>query len=371
MKNLGLYIHIPFCKRKCIYCAFVSFCNQNDKINSYFEKLKEELLFHKKEIEKKVISSIYIGGGTPSYVSAELIFDLMGFIKQHFKFRKDIEITIEANPDSVTLKKAKIWKNCGINRVSVGLQSINDKTLKLLNRPHNLKSHENAIKILNEVGFTNINSDILIGLMGQTKDEIKQTIKYLKNLNLTHISAYGLMVEEDTKLFDMINKNQIELINEEQSVKLYNFVCNELKKNGYFRYEISNFCKFGFECKHNQNYWNRGEFLGIGLSAYSFLNGIHYENTKILEEYLNKPYKQQNIEKETLKTKKEEIIMLSLRQEKGLDIQKFNKMFHLDFLKIYEKQIKKLLENNFIEIKNNHLKIVNFEVSNYIISEFF
>lgn len=371
MKNLGLYIHIPFCKQKCIYCAFTSFCDQNDKINKYFEKLKEELLFHKKEIEKKVISSVYVGGGTPSYVSAELICDLICFIKKHFKFKKDVEITLEANPDSVTLKKAKIWKNCGINRVSVGLQSINDKTLKMLNRPHNLKSHEKAIKILKDVGFTNINSDILIGLVGQTQEELKQTIKYLKNLNLTHISAYGLMVEENTKLFDMINQKQIKLIGEEQSVKLYNFVCNELKKNGYFRYEISNFSKKGFECKHNQNYWERAEFLGVGLSAYSFLNGTHFENTNDLNEYLDKQYKEKNIEKETTKTKKEEIIMLSLRQEKGLDIKKFNKMFHLDFLKTYEKQIKKLLENNFIKIKNNHLKIVNFEVSNYIISEFF
>ena len=274
MKNLGLYIHIPFCKQKCIYCAFTSFCNENDKIQSYFNKLKEELILHKEEITGKTIKTIYIGGGTPSFVDAKLIKDLLLFVKNEFNVGKNTEISIETNPDSITLEKAKMWKNCGINRVSVGLQSISNITLKRLNRPHTVSDYENAIKILKDVGFKNINSDILIGLPKQTKQEIKNTITFLNKQGLTHISAYGLMIENETPLKKMVEEKKVDLTSEEKAVELYNVACSELQKYGYNRYEISNFSKDGFECQHNQNYWDRGEFLGVGVSAYSFIKYI-------------------------------------------------------------------------------------------------
>ena len=371
MKKIGLYIHIPYCKQKCIYCAFSSFCGKDSTMKKYFEKLKEEILCHKTELDGKIISSIFIGGGTPSFVDAKHIEDVLFFVKNEFNVQKNAEISIECNPDSVSLEKAEIWRNCGINRVSVGLQSIQDETLKLLNRPHNFSDYKRAINVLKQAGFSNINTDILIGLPNQTEGDIKKTVKALSDEGLTHISAYGLMVEDGTPLKKMIDSGKIKTISEEMAVALYNLTYNELKKYGYNRYEISNFCKLGFECKHNLNYWNRGEFLGVGLSAYSFLNGTHFENTKVLTDYLNLPYKKLNEEKETLKTAKEEFIMLSLRLEKGLDIKKFNKTFNADFEKDYQKQIAKLQKIGLIKIENNHVIITNFEVSNMIISEFF
>ncbi len=371
LDNVGLYVHIPFCKQKCIYCAFCSFCTDEKKISQYFQKLKEEIVSHKEEMEGKVVSSIFIGGGTPSYVDAKYISDLLKLIKRTYKVQKNAEISIEGNPDSITLEKAKIWKKCGINRVSVGLQSINDETLKLLNRPHNYNDYLNAISYLKQAGFTNINTDILLGLVNQTEQEIKKTIKELSDLNLTHISAYGLMIEDKTPLKQMVEDGKIVPVTEERAVMLYNTAHKELEKYGYNRYEISNFAKTSYECKHNLNYWNRGEFLGVGLAAYSFLNGTHFENTNNLKEYISKPYKKCCVEPETEKTAQEEFIMLALRLEKGLDINEFNKKFDDDFMKKFEKQIKKLQENNLIKIENNHLIIKNFEVSNMIISEFF
>ena len=369
--KIGLYVHVPYCKQKCIYCAFCSFCDKNETIEKYFEKLKEELMFHKKELENKSIKSIFIGGGTPSFVDANLISDLLSFVKHEFKTQKNAEISIEGNPDSISLEKAKIWKKCGINRVSVGLQSTNNKTLKLLNRPHTFEDYLKAINCLKQAGFKNINSDILLGIPNQTVTEIKSTIKTLHSLGLTHISAYGLMIEDKTPLKKMVDEGKIKEIGEEDAVALYNTVCKELKKYGYNRYEISNFSLEGFECKHNLNYWNRGEFLGVGIAAYSFLNGTHFQNTINLDEYLNTKYKKHNIEKESIKTAQEEFIMLALRLERGLDLNKFKKKFGVDFLKKYEKQTQKLLQNGLIKIENNHIKITNFEVSNMIISEFF
>ncbi|MBR1925245.1 MAG: radical SAM family heme chaperone HemW [Clostridia bacterium] len=370
-KNISLYIHIPFCKSKCLYCGFCSFCDKGEYVLKYIQKVKQELALYEKILKDRTIQTIYIGGGTPSIVDAFLIKDMLSFIYDNFNVEKNAEISIEANPDSITQEKAIMWKESKINRVSVGLQSNKNETLKFLKRPHTFDDYLKAIKSLKQAGFKNINTDILLGLLNQTEDDIKSLIKILAELNLTHISAYGLMVEEGTALFDFVKSKKIILPSEEISVNLYNTASKELKKYGYNRYEISNFSKPNFECKHNLNYWQRGEFLGVGLSSYSFLLGEHFENTHNFFEYLNSGFKRLNIEKETPKTAMEEVIMLSLRLESGLDIIAFNKMFNVNFLEKFDTQIKKLLSNNLIEIKDNHLKIVDFEVSNMIISEFF
>jgi len=370
-KNISLYIHIPFCKSKCLYCGFCSFCDKGQYVLNYIQKVKQELALYKQKLKDRIIQTIYIGGGTPSVVDASFIKELLCFVYDNFNVAKNAEISIEANPDSITQEKAIMWKESKINRVSVGLQSNKNETLKFLKRPHTFEDYLEAIKSLKQAGFTNINTDILLGLLNQTEEDIKNLIKILASLNLTHISAYGLMVEEGTALFDLVKSKKIVLPSEEIAVNLYNLASKELKKYGYNRYEISNFSKPNFECKHNLNYWQRGEFLGVGLSSYSFFCGEHFENTNNFFEYLEGDLKRLNIEKETLKTAMEEVIMLSLRLEKGLDIISFNKMFNVNFLEKYHKQIQKLLNNNLIEIKDNHLKIVNFEVSNMIISEFF
>lgn len=371
MKEISFYVHIPFCVSKCKYCAFLSFTNKEKFFEIYVKRLKEEILSYKERLADYEVKTIFVGGGTPSILPPELLEEIIALIKNNFKISKDCEITSEANPESFNFEKAKIWKRCGVNRISFGLQSDDDLTLKQLGRPHTFNDFLDAISFAKKANFKNINADILLGTSGQTEEKIKSLIEKLSKLDLTHVSAYGLMLEEGTPLFLEVKQKKVILPTEEQQVSLYNTAVKTLKQFGFNRYEISNFSKPNFESKHNKNYWNRGEFLGFGVGAYSFFKGEHFNNTQDLKSYLKDDLKRENIEKESLETAKKETIMLSLRTEKGLDIEKFNNKFNEDFLKTFRRQIEKLKNSNLIKIEKGFLSICDFEVSNYIISEFF
>ena len=369
--SISIYIHIPFCKSKCIYCDFVSFPNCEKWFSSYLEKVKQEIDYHASKLKDRNVKTIFIGGGTPSLLSGEDIFDLVTFVLQKFSVSKQAEITIEVNPESFSKEKALWWKKAGINRLSFGLQSDDDIVLKKLGRIHNFSQFQNAVKEAKSLGFSNISADVLLGLPNQTPQKIRQTLRKIAKLGLTHISAYGLQVEKGTKLFELIKNEQIKLPDEDLSNEIYNSAYLELKELGFHRYEISNFAKKGFECRHNQNYWIRGEFLGIGAGAYGFIDGAHYENTSNLIDYIKKDYVPQNIEKESKKTKMEETIMLALRTEKGLNISNFNKTFNIDFCEKFKPALDKLSQQKLIKITKNHIKITNFSISNAIILQFF
>ena len=369
--SISIYIHIPFCKSKCIYCDFVSFPNCEKWFSSYLEKIKQEIDYHASKLKDRNVKTIFIGGGTPSLLSGEDIFDLVTFVLQKFSVSKQAEITIEVNPESFSKEKALWWKKAGINRLSFGLQSDDDIVLKKLGRIHNFSQFQNAVKEAKSLGFSNISADVLLGLPNQTPQKIRQTLRKIAKLGLTHISAYGLQVEKGTKLFELVKNEQIKLPDEDLSNEIYNSAYLELKELGFHRYEISNFAKKGFECRHNQNYWIRGEFLGIGAGAYGFIDGAHYENTSNLIDYIKKDYVPQNIEKESKKTKMEETIMLALRTEKGLNISNFNKTFNIDFCEKFKPALDKLSQQKLIKITKNHIKITNFSISNAIILQFF
>ena len=369
--SISIYIHIPFCKSKCIYCDFVSFPNCEKWFSSYLEKVKQEIDYHASKLKDRNVKTIFIGGGTPSLLSGEDIFDLVTFVLQKFSVSKQAEITIEVNPESFSKEKALWWKKAGINRLSFGLQSDDDIVLKKLGRIHNFSQFQNAVKEAKSLGFSNISADVLLGLPNQTPQKIRQTLRKIAKLGLTHISAYGLQVEKGTKLFELVKNEQIKLPDEDLSNEIYNSAYLELKELGFHRYEISNFAKKGFECRHNQNYWIRGEFLGIGAGAYGFIDGAHYENTSNLIDYIKKDYVPQNIEKESKKTKMEETIMLALRTEKGLNISNFNKTFNIDFCEKFKPALDKLSQQKLIKITKNHIKITNFSISNAIILQFF
>lgn len=369
--SISIYIHIPFCKSKCIYCNFVSFPNCEKFFDTYLEKVKQEIDYHASKLKDRNVKTIFIGGGTPSLLGGEDIFDLVTFVLQKFSVSKQAEITIEVNPESFTKEKALWWKKAGINRLSFGLQSDDDIVLKKLGRIHNFSQFQNAVKEAKSLGFSNISADVLLGLPNQTPQKIRQTLRKIAKLGLTHISAYGLQVEKGTKLFDFVKNGQIKLPDEDLSNEIYNSAYLELKELGFHRYEISNFAKKGFECRHNQNYWIRGEFLGIGAGAYGFIDGAHYENTSNLVDYIKKDYVPQNIEKESKKTKMEETIMLALRTEKGLNISNFNKTFNIDFCEKFKPALDKLSQQKLIKITKNHIKITNFSISNAIILQFF
>ena len=368
--EMSLYIHIPFCVSKCTYCNFCSFAGKQDYIPQYVQALCTEIEQKAKEFGYMLITSIYIGGGTPSFLPLGYITKILDCVKQNFKLSNNISITIEGNPNSLTKEKLQEYYNAKINRLSIGLQSTSEHLLKLLNRPHTTQQFVDAVKTAQEIGFKNISADIIIGVPTQTLEDIKQTLNLLFSLNLQHISAYGLILEPNTPLYRLVKSGKLSPLPEDLQNQMYDFVVEELKQHGFIRYEISNFAKQGFKSQHNINYWQRGQYLGVGLDAYSFVKGLHWQNTNNLDKYIQQPNKKIKTEIETIYTAKLETIMLGLRMDSGLDIQKFNADFNTDFLKEYSYVLENLLNNKLVKIQNNHLIITDQHISNAIISEF-
>lgn len=360
MNNIGIYIHIPFCKSKCAYCNFVSgkFCQKFQK--EYVKTLLEEIKIYK--INKK-ISSIFFGGGTPSILPSSEINKILNCIKNNFKLTKNVEISIECNPNSVNFNKLFNYFKLGFNRISFGVQSLDDEVLNKIGRVHNRNQAIRAIKQAKMAGFNNINVDLLLGIK-ENKNIFKE-IELLKSLGVTHISAYMLILEKETPLYKMVNEDKIKLLNEEQSIQEYEKYLKILNNFGFKRYEISNFCLKGFECKHNLNYWQCGEYVGFGVASHSYLDGIRYSNTENICEYVN-DHNLKTYEKLSNKEKLEELIMLGLRTKKGVPLKNLLK-YNYDPLK--NKNALKMLCLKLIKINKTHLYITskNFGITNQII----
>lgn len=369
MTDAGLYVHIPFCNSKCKYCSFASSVQNKTVQNKYFEKLNQEILAYKPD---KKIKSIFFGGGTPSAVSEDMLYQTLETIKTHFDVSSDAEITLEANPNSVDKHKLNIYKQAGFNRISYGVQSFEDETLKILGRTHSAQEAFEAVEMAKNAGFKNISIDLIIGVKSLDKEVFAQSILKMKKLGITHISVYILMLEEGTKLFQEVKSGKLTPLSEEEVVEEYLFVQQALEDFGFCQYEISNFALNVQACLHNENYWNSGEYYGFGLSAHSYLNGVRSENTSSLQKYLSLPVQNLAIFKETLgcEEKITEKIMLSLRTVRGLNLKELKELGQ-DILKEKEFAVKKLIKNNMIEIENGYLKIVKdkFVVSNQIILE--
>ena len=301
MKEIGVYIHIPFCRQKCYYCDFCSLVSNEDIYKQYINCLLSEIenykiklinLPHEWHEEKLIVKTIYIGGGTPSIINDEYIVDIIRKIKEKFTVDENAEITIEVNPGTITEKKLHSYYDAGINRISIGLQTTNDKLLKVIGRIHNFNEFENAYKLAKSVGFSNINVDLMIGLPTQTIVDVEQSLNQIINKNPKHISVYSLILEENTILEKKIRSGELVLPNENDERAMYWKVKNILEKNGYSQYEISNFSLKGYESKHNTDCWNQKEYLGFGLAAHSYYNNIRFSNLCNLDDYLG------NIKKE-------------------------------------------------------------------------
>lgn len=320
-----------------------------------------------KEIEetkyKRKVSSIFFGGGTPSILPAEDIKEIMLAIKNKFTLTKNAEISIECNPNSITKEKLKIYKNLGFNRISFGVQSLDDDVLKLIGRVHNRSEALQAINLANIAGFTNINADLLLGI--KENKNISKDIEELKAAGVTHISAYMLILEQGTPLEMLAKQNKVKLLSEDESVAQYEEYLKVLRQNGFYRYEISNFALKGYKCKHNINYWECGEYLGFGVAAHSYINGTRYSNTenilKYIEDFNNKTY-----EKLTNQEKLEELIMLGLRTKRGVSLKKLEE---LGYKVLENKNALKLLSLGIIKLNSTHLYITskNFGIANQII----
>lgn len=379
-KELGIYIHIPFCKQKCNYCDFISYTNKCDKIERYIECLKREI--NTFDFSRYKVTTIYIGGGTPSFINSKYIKQVQDIIYKKIDIeeskRSDLEITIEVNPGTVTREKLKDYKEAKINRLSIGLQSVQDNLLKQLGRIHTYKEFLDTYNLAKEIGVKNINVDLMLGLPNQTIEDLKESLNEIIKLDPNHISIYSLIVEEGTKLYDKIENNELQLPDEELERNMYWYVKNILELNGYNHYEISNFSKKGKESKHNMNCWNQEEYIGFGVAAHSYIDNIRFSNTDRIEEYINNinnnEFENNKTieEKQTIEDKKKEFMMLGFRKIKGVDISKFKEKFIENPIFLYKDKLNKLVEEGLIEIDLNNIKLTNkgVDLANLVFEEF-
>ncbi len=316
----AVYIHIPFCKSICSYCDFCKMFYHTGWVNKYLKVLRNEM---KDQYLGEKISSIYIGGGTPSCLSEEEMIYLLESISI-FQKAKDCEITIECNINDITKEKLAILKTYRVNRLSIGIQSFQEKKLILMGRNHTYENVQEKIKMIRKMGFKNINIDLIYGFYNENKKDIKNDIKKVLKLKPEHISTYSLILSAHT----LLHINKIPSISDDLDAEFYWYLCGKLKHHNYQHYEVSNFAKKGYESKHNLSYWNNEEYYGFGLSASGYLEGVRYMNTFNLTKYLN----QQNDGKKELLTQKDMMdneIMLGLRKRKGIHITDFEKKFEI------------------------------------------
>lgn len=377
MKKLGIYIHIPFCKRKCAYCDFVSFSNKQNLVNEYVETLKKEINKCKINKEEYLVDTIYFGGGTPSYIDSKYIIDILEVIRNRFNVSKDAEITIEVNPGTASEEKLNDYYKSGINRLSIGLQSADDKLLKTIGRVHSFSDFLETYSIAKKVGFTNINVDLMIGLPTQNLNDVKISIEKIVELSPKHISVYSLIVEEGTPIEEKISKKELFLPSETLERKMYWTVKEELEKNGYIHYEISNFAKQGYESKHNTACWNQEEYIGFGLAAHSYINNIRYSNTEDIEEYIRcikcDEYDYKTIhEVQDKEDKMKEYMLLALRKIEGVRISEFKKRFVDNPIYLYREELNKLVTQELIEIEEDNIKLTKkgIDLANLVWEEF-
>ena len=349
----GLYIHIPFCEKKCSYCDFVSFGGRQTCLPSYLDALKNEALRYR----GKSIDTVFIGGGTPSLMTQRQTADLMTFLRQNFSIASDAEITIECNPASLTYSKLLEYRAVGINRISVGAQSLSDEVLSDIGRCHTVAQLEEAVNSVKRAGFENFNLDLIFALPGQTLEDWKKTLLQALSYNPAHISCYSLTIEPDTPLGRDVLSGRLRLPEEETERAMYSAVGEILAQCGIFQYEISNYAKPGRECRHNLNYWLCGEYIGLGCAAHSYYEGNRYRNTQNLEKYIMQKDIMRDIHPLTEEDRMNERIMLGLRLNRGMDIVAFNKDFGVDFFKKYGKAIKKNQELDLIAANERFIRL--------------
>lgn len=355
----GIYIHIPFCKTRCIYCDFFTQTDSSNQ-NNYIDVLCKEAILRKNYLDNDPIESIYFGGGTPSQISAQSINKVIQTIQEHFQINKDAEITIEANPDDLNSDYLEQLIKIGFNRISIGTQSFDDNELKFLKRRHSAIKAKEAVEISKKVGFENISIDLMYGLPNQSIDIWNKNIDEAIDLDIKHISAYHLIYEEDTKLYDMLMSDRIRTVDEEISVEMFSLLINKLSEVNFIQYEISNFAKEDYYSRHNTSYWLGKKYLGLGSSAHSYDGQNRAWNANSISKYItdidnNIP----NTEIEILDQPMQynDRILTSMRTMWGLDLDKLEKDFGKEMLQYCMKNVKKYINNGDVTNDNNRLKV--------------
>ena len=379
-KKLELYVHIPFCEKKCLYCDFLSFSAEDDLHKAYVDKLIEEIRVQAKNYSDYQISSIFIGGGTPSVIKAVYISNIMSAIYEAFIVESLAEVTIECNPGTVDIDKLLVYKQSGINRISVGLQSSVDKELQHLGRVHNYADFLYSYEKIRESGYKNVNIDLMSALPWQTLDSWKSTLKKVVMLKPEHISAYSLIIEEGTEFSKIYGSPEGRkfLPTEEVERDMYHSTIDILKNYGYERYEISNYAKPGYESKHNIGYWTGEEYLGFGIGASSYVYGRRFHVEKDIKKYLDINMKRdimplyQNIHELSTKEKMEEFMFLGLRLTKGVLVTDFYDRFGMELIDVFEKPIQKNISLGLLKYENLYLRLTDkgLDLSNRVMGDF-
>lgn len=371
-KEISLYVHVPFCKQKCFYCDFPSYATLETLMEDYVDALC-------KEIDGKgngyLIKSIFIGGGTPSYLEVHQIKKVLKHISQ-LNLKKDMEFSMECNPGTLEKEKLVAMFEGGVNRISMGLQAVQDGLLKDIGRIHTFRQFEENFKLAKEVGFSNINIDLMFGLPNQKVSEWKETLETISKIGPEHISAYSLIIEEGTCFYKMYNDDKLKLPSEDDEREMYEITKGVLKEYGYNQYEISNYSKDGFECEHNKVYWRCLPYLGVGSSSSSFMDGYRFKNIDNVKKYIDNIISNEVVEEEREENTKEdnieEFMFMGLRLIEGIDKNEFKTRFGINISSIYKDIIdKNILDGLLIECGDRLLLTEKgIELSNKVMSEF-
>ena len=372
MKEMSLYIHIPFCKQKCLYCDFPSYAGKESLINEYIRALNEEIL---RKCSKYKIASIFVGGGTPSYLNEINLESLLKTINL-LDFKDDFEFTIECNPGTLNEEKLVLMKNYNVNRISMGLQTTNDNLLKEIGRIHSFEEFKKNYNQARKAGFENINVDLMFGLPNQHMKDWKASLKDVMSLEPDHISAYSLIIEEGTCFYNLYNNDKLNIPNEEEERSMYLFTKGFLEDYGYNQYEISNYAKVNKECFHNKVYWKCNEYLGLGVSASSFVNEKRFKNIDDIKIYIEKINNNEDVTEEihvnNINDDMEEFMFMGLRMIEGINLKTFKKRFGKDVFDIYDEVIKNNIKKGLLVVDSEKLYLSEkgIELSNYVMSDF-
>lgn len=366
----GIYIHIPFCKNKCYYCDFRCFPKLEKKIGSYVDDLLEEIEIFRQNYPREKLDSIYFGGGTPSHTDQAYIKIIMDKLRENFDFEKNIEISLEMNPEDASLDKLKTYKEIGINRLSLGVQTFSDRLLEMINRSHRTSHVYKAIALIKDLAFDNFSLDLMTGLPEQSPNDLIYDLEKAVSLEPKHISVYSLILEEKTRLHKLVQDGKLRLLDEEIDRKYYHKTVKFLEKHGYLQYEISNFAKDDYRSIHNLKYWNCKEYIGFGLNSSSFYDKKRYKNLKDFKTYHD------SIEKGILPIEesyknlyddlKTDYIIMKMRLKEGINLKEYREIFETDFYLDNKKIIDSYIENGKVQIKDDRIffTLEGFDISN-------
>lgn len=392
MKELELYIHIPFCVKKCAYCDFLSAPAGELEQRKYVDALIKEIEFNRDEFSGYLIRTVFMGGGTPSDLKGEETARIFQALRGNFHVDENAEITMEVNPGTVTKEKIVQWKESGVNRLSIGLQSVNDEELRMLGRIHTYEQFLDTWELVRAGGFDNVNIDLISAIPGQTAESWERTLRTAAELGSEHLSAYSLIVEEGTPFYDRYGENSGNtgnwppLPDEDTERRIYEDTAGILKEYGFHRYEISNYARPGYECRHNLGYWERREYLGLGIGASSLIGNQRFHNTADMEKYLNvckdmekgkeqfgrQTFLHEDMEELSEKDCMEEFMFLGLRKTAGILCSEFRKLFGKNVEEVYGEPIRRFTGQGLLKREGGMLRLTErgIDMSNYVFSDF-